>query len=71
MKKFYLINYILFILSLLGIIYALFFNPSSYWVYAIAIVCIPLAFLSFGFITMAKGKKDEEEEKIVEPFLGY
>lgn len=71
MNKFDIGVYILFILSIIGIGYALIFNPVYWITYALAIVCIPFAILSFGFILMARGKKDEEEEKRKEPFIGY
>lgn len=71
MNKFDIGVYTLFILSIIGIGYALIFNPVYWITYALAIVCIPFAILSFGFIAMARGKKDEEEEKRKEPFIGY
>ncbi|KZX17097.1 DUF788 domain-containing protein [Methanobrevibacter filiformis] len=71
MKKLDIYSYILCIISALLILYCLIFNPISWIVYAIAIICIPLLVLSFGFITMAKAKKDEEEERREEPFIGY
>jgi len=64
-------SYLLLIISLLLILYALIFNPVSWIVYGIAIVFIPIFILSLGLITMAKGKKDEEEERREEPFIGY
>lgn len=71
MKKFDVINYVIFIVSTIAIIYALIFDPNYIVVYAIALICIPLSVLSFGFISMARGKKSDEEEKISEPFIGY
>jgi energy-converting hydrogenase A subunit I len=53
------------------ILYAWIFSPEDWIVYGIAIVFIPIFILSFALITMAKGKKDEEEEKREEPFIGY
>jgi len=53
------------------ILYALIFSPENWIVYGIAIVFLPIFTLSFGLIAMAKGKKDEEEEKREEPFIGY
>ncbi len=47
------------------------FNTADWIVYAICIVFIPIAILSFGFLSMAKGKKEEEEDKRKEPFIGY
>ena len=34
-------------------------------------LAIPVAILSFGLIVMAKGSKEEEEDKRREPFIGY
>lgn len=64
-------SWILFIASVLSIVYALIFNPASWIVYAISLVAIPISILSFGLISMAKGSKDEEENKRREPFIGY
>jgi len=71
MNKLMISSYFLLIISLLLIIYALIFNPATWIVYGIAIVFIPIFILSLGLITMAKGNKDEEEEKREEPFIGY
>ena len=71
MNKLMVSSYLLLIISLLLILYALIFNPVSWIVYGIAIVFIPIFILSLGLITMAKGKKDEEEERREEPFIGY
>ena len=61
MNKLILSSYLLFLISLCMIVYALIFSPESWVVYGIAIVFIPIFILSFGLITMAKGKKEEEE----------
>lgn len=71
MNKMKTTSYILLIVSILAILYALIFNPADWIVYAIAIVCIPFFILSFGLLTMSKPKNDEEEERIEEPFIGY
>jgi energy-converting hydrogenase A subunit I len=52
-------------------LYALIINPPNWIVYAISIVFIPLSILSFGLLSMARGKKEEEEDKRKEPFIGY
>ncbi|MDR2873995.1 MAG: DUF788 domain-containing protein [Methanobrevibacter sp.] len=64
-------GYLLFVISTGFILYSLLFNPVAWIVYTIAIVFIPLFILSFGLITMAKPKKDEEEGRVQEPFIGY
>ena len=71
MDKLRTTSWILLIASLLSIIYALIFNPANWIVYAISLVSIPVSILSFGLIVMAKGSKDEEKEKRMEPFIGY
>ena len=83
MNKMKIASYIILIVSVLAILYALIFNPADWIVYAIAIVCIPflvLSFglvcipflvLSFGLLTMSKPIKEEEEERREEPFTGY
>ncbi len=62
---------IMFIISIALIIYALVFNPASWVVYIISIIFIPLSILSLGLVSMARGKKEEEEDKRKEPFIGY
>jgi energy-converting hydrogenase A subunit I len=62
---------ILLILSVASILYAIVFNPADWIVYAISLISIPLSILSFGFIVMAKGSKEEEDDKRREPFIGY
>jgi energy-converting hydrogenase A subunit I len=64
-------GYLLFAISTGFILYCLLFNPATWIIYTIAIVFIPLFILSFGLITMAKPKKDEEEDRVQEPFIGY
>lgn len=71
MNKLMISSYILLIISILLILYALIFNPVAWIVYGIAIVFIPTFILSLGLITMAKAKRDEEEERREEPFIGY
>jgi len=71
MNKLKTTSWILLIISLISIVYALIFNPASWIVYAIALVSIPVSVLSFGLISMAKGRKEDEEDKRREPFIGY
>jgi energy-converting hydrogenase A subunit I len=71
MDKLKTISWLLLIISLVSIAYALIFNPANWVVYAISLVAIPLSILSFGLIAMAKGSKEEEEDKRREPFIGY
>ena len=71
MDKLKIISWVLFIVSIGSILYALIFNPASGIVYAIALISIPISVLSFGIVGMAKGNKEEEEGKRREPFIGY
>jgi energy-converting hydrogenase A subunit I len=71
MNKLKTTSWILLIISLGTIVYAVIFNPANWIVYAISLVSIPVSVLSFGLITMAKGSKEEEEDKRREPFIGY
>jgi len=71
MNKLGITAYLLMIISIVLIIYALIFSPTDWIVYGIAIVFIPIFIISLGLITMAKAKKDEEEERKEEPFIGY
>jgi energy-converting hydrogenase A subunit I len=71
MDKRSIISSILFIISIVSITYALIFNPADWIVYGISIVFIPLSVLSFGLVIMAKAKKEEEEDRRREPFIGY
>lgn len=70
MKTLTITSYLMFIISIGGIIYALLANPPAWIVYAIAILFIPLSILSFGLLIMASSKK-EEDERAREPFIGY
>jgi energy-converting hydrogenase A subunit I len=71
MKTLTITSYLMFIVSISGIIYALVANPPAWIVYAIAILFIPLSILSFGLLIMAHSKKEEEDERAREPFIGY
>ena len=71
MNKLKTTSWILLIISLATIVYAVIFNPANWIVYAISLISIPVSILSFGLIVMAKGSKDEEEDKRREPFIGY
>lgn len=71
MEKLKVISGFMFIISMAFIIYPMIFNTADWIVYAICVVFIPIAILSFGFLSMAKGKKEEEEDKRKEPFIGY
>lgn len=71
MNKLMISSYILLIVSILLILYALIFSPVDWIVYGIAIVFIPVFILSLGLITMAKANKDEEGGRREEPFIGY
>ena len=71
MNKQSIISSIVFIISIASIIYAILFNPADWMVYGISIVFIPLSVLSFGLIIMAKARKEEEEDRRKEPFIGY
>lgn len=65
------ISIILLILSTIAIVYCLIFNVETWIVYLVAIIGIPLWVLSFGLLTMAKPRKEDEEERVKEPFTGY
>lgn len=71
MNKLKLTSWMIFIISLAGILYALIFDPASWIVYTISLLFIPLSILSLGLISMARGKKEDEEDKRKEPFIGY
>jgi energy-converting hydrogenase A subunit I len=71
MDKLKAVSWFIFVLSVASILYALIINPPNWIVYAISIVFIPLSILSFGLLSMARGKKEEEEDKRKEPFIGY
>ncbi|WP_414468714.1 DUF788 domain-containing protein [Methanobacterium sp. ACI-7] len=65
------ISSIVFIISIVSIIYALLFNPTDWIVIGISIVFIPLSILSFGLLIMARAREEEEEDRRREPFIGY
>ncbi len=71
MDKLKLFSYIGLIISIIGIGYALIFNLPAWIVYTISIFLIPVFLLTIGLIVMAKPIKDEEEERVFEPFIGY
>jgi energy-converting hydrogenase A subunit I len=71
MERLRITSYLMFVISVVGILYALLFNPAVWLVYAISVVFIPIAILSLGLVIMAKGRKEEEEDKTREPFIGY
>jgi len=71
MDKLKITSIILLILSLVSILYAIIYNPATWFIYIISLLAIPVAILSFGLIIMAKGSKEEEEAKRREPFIGY
>ncbi|WP_299525856.1 DUF788 domain-containing protein [uncultured Methanobrevibacter sp.] len=66
-----IVSCILLVVSTLAILCALLTNSSDWVVYVIAILCIPFWILGLGFLTMAKPRKDDEAERIKEPFTGY
>ena len=66
-----IISLIVLIISIVSIIYALIFNPPDWMVIGISVLFIPLATLSFGMLVMARARKDEEEDRTKEPFIGY
>lgn len=71
MNKIKVASSILLLISTAAILYALIFTPADWIVYTIAIVFIPFFILSLGLLNMAKPKKEEKEERIQEPFIGY
>lgn len=71
MNKMKVASSILLLISTVAILYALIFTPADWIVYTIAIVFIPFFILSLGLLNMAKPKKEEKEERIQEPFIGY
>lgn len=62
---------ILLIISTIAILACLVVNFEDWIVYLIAIIGIPLWVLSVGFLTMAKPRKEDAEERVKEPFTGY
>jgi energy-converting hydrogenase A subunit I len=71
MDKIKSIGWIIIVISAVAILYALIFNPAAWIVYAISLIFIPLFILSLGLISMAQGKKEDDEDKTKEPFIGY
>ena len=71
MDKMSIISQVTFTISIVSIIYALIFNPADWIVYGISVLFIPLSVLSFGLIIMAKARKEDEEDRRKEPFIGY
>jgi energy-converting hydrogenase A subunit I len=65
------ISSLVFIISIASIVYALIFNPAEWMVIGISILFIPLSILSFGLLIMARARKEEEEDRRREPFIGY
>jgi len=65
------ISSLILIISLASIVYALVFNPAEWIVIGISILFIPLSILSFGLLIMARARKEEEEDRRREPFIGY
>ena len=61
----------LLIISTVAILACLVINFEAWIVYLIAIFGIPLWVLSFGLLTMAKPRAEDEEERVKEPFTGY
>ncbi|WP_296890029.1 DUF788 domain-containing protein [uncultured Methanobrevibacter sp.] len=62
---------ILLIISTIAILACLVINFWDWIVYLVAIIGIPLWVLSFGLLTMAKPRMEDEEERVKEPFTGY
>ena len=66
-----ILSIILLVITTLAIVYALIIDLADWIVYIIAVLGIPLWILSFGLLTMAKPRKDDEKERVKEPFTGY
>ena len=62
---------ILLIISTIAILACLVINFEAWIVYLVAIIGIPLWVLSFGLLTMARPRAEDEEERVKEPFTGY
>ena len=62
---------VLLIISTIAILSCFVINFQDWVVYVIAVVCIPLWVLSLGFLTMAKPRPEDAEERVKEPFTGY
>ena len=71
MNKIKVLSIIMLIISTIAILYGLIFTPEDWIVITIAIIFIPFFILSLGLLSMAKPTKDEKEERIQEPFIGY
>ena len=66
-----ILSIILLVITTLAIVYALIIDLADWIVYIIAVLGIPLWILSFGLLTMAKPRKNDEKERVKEPFTGY
>ena len=62
---------ILLVASTIAVLACLVINFDAWIVYSVAVVCIPLWVLSLGFLTMAKPRPEDVEERVKEPFTGY
>ncbi|MCR5027451.1 MAG: DUF788 domain-containing protein [Methanobrevibacter sp.] len=62
---------ILLIISTIALLACLVVNFQDWVVYLVAIIGIPLWVLSLGFLTMAKPRPEDVEERVKEPFTGY
>ena len=62
---------ILLIISTIAVLACLVIDFEAWIVYLVAIIGIPLWVLSFGLLTMAKPRAEDEEERVKEPFTGY
>ena len=62
---------ILLIISTIAILACLVINFQDWIIYLVAIIGIPLWVLSFGLLTMARPRAEDEEERVKEPFTGY
>ena len=62
---------ILLIISTIAVVACLFADFPNWIVYLVAIVGIPLWVLSLGFLTMAKPRAEDVDERVKEPFTGY
>jgi energy-converting hydrogenase A subunit I len=71
MDQLKIISWFMFIISVGAILYALIFNIPDWMVYGISLIFLPTGILSFGLLAMARGSKEEEEDKRKEPFIGY
>ena len=62
---------VLLALSTIAILACLVMDFEAWIVYLVAIIAIPLWVLSLGFLTMAKPRAEDAEERVKEPFTGY